>query len=254
MERELMRISRALLGAVAALALTASVAALPAAAADDWSVAFNDDFNGSGLPGAPWLIDEGTGYPGGPQNGFGTDEVEVMTRNLENLRQQDGYLRITPTLSNGRWYSGRIETRDVFKPADGAVMRIESKLALPAVHGAEALGYWPAFWAMGASQRANRWIWPASGEFDIGESVNGINKNWSTLHCGYAAQFGGPCGEPIGLSNGGKAPASGDVWGQQHVFALEWDRSGAVQQLRWYLDGSLVHTVNQSQVPTDVWT
>jgi beta-glucanase (GH16 family) len=248
-----MRIRKALLGAVAALALTASLAVLPASAADDWKIAFNDDFSGSGLPGAGWLIDEGTGYPGGPQNGFGTDEVEVMTRNLANLHQQGGYLWITPTLSAGHWSSGRIETKDVFKPADGGVMRIESRLALPDVHGAQALGYWPAFWAMGASQRGNRWIWPASGEFDMAESVNGINKIWSTLHCGYAAQFGGPCGEPVGLTNGGIAPASGDAWGQQHVYALEWDRSGAADQLRWYVDGNLVYSVNQSQVPADVW-
>lgn len=217
---------------------------------------FTDEFNASGRVGSQWIYDTGTGYPGGPQNGFGTDEIEVMTDRLENIRQEAGYLRITPIRSASGWTSGRVETARVFKPAPNQVMRIEAKLAYPDVHGAAAKGYWPAFWAMGETQRANRWLWPANGELDMAESVNGINRNWSTLHCGYAAQWGGPCNEPNGISNAGKSPAAGDLWGQQHRYAVEWDRTRGQgnDQLRWYLDGNRVHTVNQADATvSSVW-
>ncbi len=107
------------------------VITLRATAADDWTVVFEDDFSGTGLPSAAgWDVIEGTGYPGGPQNGFGTDEIETMTRSTENIRRQDGFLRITPLRdAEGRWTSGRTETRLDYKPADGAVMRMECKLA-----------------------------------------------------------------------------------------------------------------------------
>jgi beta-glucanase (GH16 family) len=242
---------------VAALALTAGgLSALPAHA-DDFKISWADEFNSPGAPGSDWLIDTGTGYVGGPQNGFGTDEIETVTSNPANVHVANGHLVITPIRSaTGAWTSGRIETNKVFKPADGSVMRIESSLALPDVHGAAAKGYWPAFWAMGETQRANRWLWPANGEFDFMESVNGVDKNWSTLHCGYPAAWGGPCGEPSGISNGGLAPTSGDIWGAPHSYSFEWDRSlgAGKDQLRWYVDGKVVHTVNQTDPAVkDVW-
>jgi hypothetical protein len=241
---------------LALLFLSFPFGSLRAAAADTWTTVFEDDFSGSGLPSAAgWDVIEGTGYPGGPQNGFGTDEIETMTRSMENIRRQDGFLRITPLRDpTGKWTSGRTETKSDYKPSNGSVMRMECKLAMPDVHGEDAKGYWPACWALGATQRTQRWDWPASGEPDIAESVNGVNRNWSTLHCGYAAQWGGPCGEPVGLSNGGVAPATGDIWGQQHVYAFEWDRSGSEDVMRWYLDSSQVHTVRESQVPAEVWS
>ncbi|HEU4545303.1 MAG TPA: hypothetical protein VFR88_03330, partial [Microlunatus sp.] len=82
---------------LALLLLALPFATPQATAADDWTVVFEDDFAGTGLPSASgWDVIEGTGYPGGPQNGFGTDEIETMRRSTQNIRQQDGYLRITP--------------------------------------------------------------------------------------------------------------------------------------------------------------
>jgi len=230
---------------------------LAPAQADDFAPAWGDEFTGTGLPHADWLVDEGTGYAGGPQNGYGTDEIETMTNRLANVHLAGGQLVITPIRDKtGAWTSGRIETRQVFKPAAGSIMRVESRITLPDVHGPAAKGYWPAFWAMGETQRANRWLWPANGEFDFMESVNGIDKNWSTLHCGYPAQWGGPCGEPAGISNHGVAPTTGDIWGAAHLYSFEWDRSlgAGHDELRWSLDGRVVHTVHQDDPAVkDVW-
>ncbi|RDI35035.1 hypothetical protein [Lentzea flaviverrucosa] len=46
--------------------------------------------------------------------------------------------------ANGEWTSGRIETRRANSKAPaGGVLRIESRLQMPNVTGAAALGYWP---------------------------------------------------------------------------------------------------------------
>jgi beta-glucanase (GH16 family) len=179
-----------------------------------------------------------------------------MTNNPANVHQAGGNLLLTPIVHNGKWTSGRIETKDVFQAPAGGQMRIEGRLALPDVHGTEARGYWPAFWALGEDQRKDRWSWPATGETDFTESVNGVNKNWATLHCGYKTMNPNPCGETGGVSNHGLAPASGDIWGQFHSYTFVWDKTRGTgkDQLRWYVDGKLVHSVDQTDPAVkDVW-
>lgn len=214
-----------------------------------WTRVWADDFTGAAgtLPSLEnWIIDTGTGYPGGPAN-WGTGEVQTYTSNTANL-QLDGesHLLIRPVLSGGTWTSARIETvRSDFKPPAGKAMRIEARIALPDVTGDAALGYWPAFWALGAPFRGNYWNWPGIGELDVMENVNGINTVWGALHCG--VNPGGPCNETTGLGSRTTCITTA-CQGQFHTYALEWDRSvETAQQLRWYVDGQLFHIVNQSQ-------
>ena len=137
---------------------------------------------------ANWIIDTGTSYPGGPAN-WGTGEIQTYTNSTANVRHDGaGNLRITPIRDGaGNWTSARIETsRTDFKPPAGGVLRIEGRIQMPNVTGAAALGYWPAFWALGAPYRGNYQNWPGIGEFDIMENVNGINSVWGVLHCGVA--------------------------------------------------------------------
>ncbi len=228
-----------------------------AAAADpDWQNVFRDDFTGSGRPDPnKWILTLGTSYPGGPAN-FGTGEIETMTDRPENVDVRNGNLYITPQRDTaGQWTSARVETAAAnYKPPAGGLMRVESRLQMPNVTGSEALGYWPAFWMLGGPYRADRWSWPAVGEFDIMENVNGYNWTYNVLHCG---TWGGPCSEPDGINNGvNNAGAPCEVTTCQsgfHTYAIEWDRSGAVDQLRWYLDGALTFTVNADQVPAETW-
>ena len=135
-------------------------------------------------------------------------------------------------------------------------MHVESRLQMPNVTGAEAKGYWPAFWMLGSPYRQNRWSWPGVGEFDIMENVQGLNWTYNVLHCG---TWGGPCNEPEGINNG-KPGNNGEpckvttCQAGFHTYAMEWDRSGTADQLRWYLDGALTFTVNQNQVPAQTWS
>jgi beta-glucanase (GH16 family) len=219
-----------------------------------FSLTWSDDFIGSAnsLPSTSnWIIDSGTSYPGGPAN-WGTGEIQVYTSNSRNLRLNgNGILQITALKdSNGGWTSARIETqRSDFLCRPGGRMRIQASLSLPAL-GGNAIGYWPAFWTLGSSYRGNYWNWPAVGEFDMMENVNGINRVWGVLHCG--VNPGGPCRETDGLVNwrdGGNPPLQGNF----HTYTFEVDRTQSLEAIRWYLDGTLYWQIVSTDVPSDVW-
>jgi beta-glucanase (GH16 family) len=241
---------------VAAIAAAVSANASVPATPSGWTLAWSDDFNGSAnsLPSsANWIIDTGTSYPGGPAN-WGTGEIQTYTNSASNVSLDgSGNLRITPIRNgSGQWTSARIETtRSNFKPPTGGILRIEGRVQMPNVTGAQAAGYWPAFWALGAPFRGNYWNWPGIGEFDIMENVNGINSVWAVLHCGVAP--GGPCNEFNGLGANRACPGS-SCQSAFHTYRFEWDASVSPQQLRWYVDGQHYHTVTQSQIGEPHWT
>ncbi|WP_157248132.1 glycoside hydrolase family 16 protein [Nonomuraea typhae] len=242
------------LPALLALFVPAASASVPPPPSG-WSLVWADDFNGPAgtLPDpGNWIIDTGHSYPGGPAN-WGTGEIQNYTANPGNVGLDgSGNLRITPLGANRDWTSARIETRRTdFKPADGRILRIEGRIQMPDVTGQAALGYWPAFWALGAPFRGNYWNWPGIGEFDIMENVNGINSVWGVLHCGVAP--GGPCNEFNGLGASRACPGA-TCQSAFHTYRFEWDRSVSPNQLRWYVDGQQYHAVSQSQFDAATWT
>ncbi|WP_326555281.1 carbohydrate-binding protein [Micromonospora sp. NBC_01813] len=257
------RRSRAFGAAAAVAVATAVVASLTAHAnaaipptPSGWNLVWSDDFTGAAntLPSsANWIIDTGTSYPGGPPQ-WGTGEIQTYTNSTANVRHDgSGNLRITPIRNAaGNWTSARIETtRSNFKPPSGGVMAIEGRIQVPNVTGAAASGYWPAFWALGSPYRGNYQNWPAIGEFDVMENVNGLNNVWGVLHCGVAP--GGPCDEFNGIG-GSRACPGASCQSAFHTYRFEWDASVSPQQLRWYVDGQQYHTVTQGQIPEPHWS
>jgi hypothetical protein len=245
----------ALLAALLAGSAGRGYAAVPATPSG-WTLQWSDDFTGAAgtLPSSTnWQIDTGHGYTGGPTN-WGTGEIQSYTSSTSNLAQDgSGNLRITPIRdSAGNWTSGRIETqRADFKAPAGGTLRIEGRIQMPNVTGTSALGYWPAFWALGAPYRGNYWNWPAIGEFDIMENVNGINSVWGVLHCG--VNPGGDCNETNGLGASRACPNT-TCQAAFHTYRFEWDRSVSPNQLRWYVDEQLFHSLNQSQFTAATWS
>jgi hypothetical protein len=224
------------------------------AAPDGWAVQFADDFNGPAhtLPSAArWRFSLGHGYPGGPDN-WGTGEIQSYTADTANVSLDGrGTLLITPRQDEpDRWTSARIETNiDTFRPPVGGMMRVQARIRMPDVAGDAALGYWPAFWMLGGPYRESL-NWPAVGELDLMENVNGLNRVWAVLHCGTAP--GGPCNESSGIGNDAPCPDT-TCQSSFHVYALEWDRSVTPAQLRWYVDGTLYHRVGEEQLPAGTW-
>ncbi|WP_432177154.1 glycoside hydrolase family 16 protein [Streptomyces sp. Tue6028] len=258
--RPLRRVLVAVFSTLGLAAAAATAATLPANASaptppSGWSQVFLDDFNGSagtGVNTANWQYDTGTSYPGGAAN-WGTGEVETMTSSTSNVALDgNGNLLITPRRdASGNWTSGRIETnRTDFQPAAGGKLRVESRIQMPNVTGDAAKGYWPAFWMLGAPYRGNYQNWPGVGELDIMENVQGLNTEWATMHCG--TNPGGPCNETSGI--GGNTPCTGTTCQAGfHTYAMEWDKSTSVEEIRFYLDGVNFHTVRANQVDATSW-
>jgi beta-glucanase (GH16 family) len=237
----------ALGGALVAGAGTDALAAMPHVSAVDttWQTVWRDDFSGRAgtLPGTAWRVDLGHSYPGGPAN-WGTGEIQSYTADPANLSQDGlGNLRITATRDQyGAWRSARIETvRDDFQPPSGGRLRIEARVQLPA----GGKGYWPAFWALGAPYRVDRSGWPASGELDLMENINGQSIVHGTVHCGQP--LGGPCHEDTGLTGAYQLrPVTGF-----HVYTMVW--SGNPGRFDWYVDGNLYWTVTAATMGRTAW-
>jgi hypothetical protein len=217
----------------------------------NWTTVWSDDFNGAAgtsPSGADWITDTGTGYPGGPA-AWGTGEVESASASTANVGLDGGgHLDLTALKSGASWTSGRIETRrtDFAAPAGGQ-LQISATVKQPAP--ARALGYWPSFKAVGAAYRGNTSAWPAAGESDILEDVNGRDQLSATFHCGTAP--GGNCAEYNGLTSG-LASCTGCQSGY-HTYSEIVDRTLSDEQIRWYLDGRQVWQVSESQVGTATW-
>ncbi|MER5514120.1 glycoside hydrolase family 16 protein [Streptomyces sp. NPDC002763] len=250
----------AVLATIGLAAAAATTATLPASASapgvpSGWSQVFLDDFNGTagtGVSTSNWQYDTGTSYNGGPAN-WGTGEVETMTSSTTNVALDgSGNLKITPVRdASGNWTSGRIETtRTDFQPPAGGKLRVEARIQMPNVTGNAALGYWPAFWMLGAPYRGNYQNWPGVGELDIMENVQGLNTVWATMHCGTSP--GGPCNETTGLGSSTACPNTTCQSGF-HTYTMEWDRSVSPEAIRFSVDGVNYQTVTASQVDATTW-
>jgi hypothetical protein len=230
-----------------ALPAAAAVGAPPAGFTLTWS----DDFTGAantGVNTANWLYDTG------PGSNFGTGEIETMTNSTANVYQDGaGHLVMkaihTGTNPTSGWTSGRIETQAAtFGAPAGGVVRMESMLQQPNVTTTNGLGYWPAFWMLGAPLRSGVG-WPTSGEIDILEDINGLSRTYGTLHCGVGS--GGPCNETSGRGSG--AVACNGCQTAYHDYAVEIDRSTSPERIRWYLDGNNYFTLLATAVDATTW-
>jgi F5/8 type C domain/Glycosyl hydrolases family 16 len=218
-----------------------------------FQLTWSDDFNGAantGLNTDVWRYDAGAGA------NFGTGEIETTTTSTANVYQDgQGHLVLkalhTGADPNAGWTSGRVETQaDGWGAPAGGVVRIESSLQQPNVNTTNGLGYWPAYWMVGSPLRVGI-PWPGSGEIDVMENINGHDSLFSTLHCGGLAPNPNPCNEYTGIGSGERA-CSGCKTGY-HQYAVEIDRSVSPEQIRFYLDGNNLYTVNSSQVDATTW-
>lgn len=125
---------------------------------EGFKLTWSDDFVGqaNSLPNpSNWVVSTGTSYPGGASN-WGTGEIQTYTSDPQNLKLSgNGTLQITAIKSGSSWTSARIETqRTNFLAEAGGKMRIQASLNLPDM-GEACVGYWPAFWTLGADFRGN---------------------------------------------------------------------------------------------------
>ena len=200
---------------------------------------FLDNFAGSrGAPPAArnWRYDIGTDW--------GNHQVEQDTDSTSNIYLDgQGDLVIQANRANGKWTSGRIEsTRDDFTAPPGGKLEMTASLQQPDVPN--AMGYWPAFWALGSSIR-NGGQWPAIGELDMIEDVNGLNKATQTLH--YA---GGAPHSPLAACPGTGTTCQTGF----HAYTVLIDRTRPrAESLEYLIDGRVEATFTEAQVGTGPW-
>jgi hypothetical protein len=227
-----------------------------------WTTAFSDDFAGSAGSGVDsnWTYDQGTQYNGsGCTGNWGTGEVETDTNSTANVSEDgNGDLNVTPVDSGGSWTSGRIETvADDFEAPAGGEMEVSASVKQP--DPSSGLGYWPAFWMLGAGFRSSGAgtsgtmdcsNWPSVGEIDIMEDVNALSEVSGTLHCG--VDPGGPCNETDGLGSGLVA-CSGCQTGYNTYSVIINRTNTSDESITYYLNGNAYYTVTESQVGTSTW-
>ena len=191
---------------------------------EGYSLAWQDEFNGSALDQSAWSFENGDGCPN--ICGWGNNELEYYRP--ENLSFQDGKLIIEakPEAFGGKNYtSSKILTRGkkVFKYG-----RIDIRAQLP-----KGKGIWPAFWLL--PQNNVYGGWPRSGEIDLMELVgHEPNKVHGTLHYGPgpgSTQFNRNFTLPSGTFND-----------EFHVFSIEWKQD----QIKWLVDGVAFATATKA--------
>ncbi|WGD34249.1 family 16 glycosylhydrolase [Olleya sp. YS] len=138
------------------------------------NLVWSDEFDTDGAPNpANWTYDLGA-------SGWGNQEVQNYTNNLENAEVANGMLKITAKAAGSGYTSARLKSEGLYEFTYG---RVEVRAKLPTGGGT-----WPAIWMLGADYQTN--TWPACGEIDIMEHVgNNQNTIYGTLH--YPEAFGG---------------------------------------------------------------
>ncbi|MFY7963370.1 MAG: family 16 glycosylhydrolase [Chitinophagaceae bacterium] len=186
---------------------------------------WSDEFDYVGAPNPnKWTYDIGN------NNGWGNGEKQYYTANPQNVKVENGVLKITAIKENYNGFSytsARIKSQGKF---DFKYGKVEVRAKLP-VGG----GTWPAIWMLGSNITSVGW--PSCGEIDIMEHVgNDLNKIHGTLH--YPARFGGNGNSgTIMITNATTA---------FHKYSVDWSATS----IRFYVDDQLFHTVaNSNAIP-----
>ena len=196
--------------------------------------------------------------PAAPRTGAPARSSPTPARPPTSSEDGSGHLNITPVKSGSSWTSGRIETvADNFTAPAGGEMEVSASVKQP--NPGTGLGYWPAFWMLGAGFRGsgagtsgtmNCSNWPSTGEIDIMEDVNALSEHSGTLHCG--TDPGGPCNETTGLGSGLQS-CSGCQTGYNTYSVIVNRTNTSAESITWYLNGTAYFTATESQVGTATW-
>lgn len=187
---------------------------------DDYTLLWNDEFNGSSLNTDMWNYE-----PHEP--GWTNNELQEYTTSEDNVFLKDGKLvikAIKTTQDNGKDYytSGKITTQNKNDFTYGKVV-VSAKAP-------EGKGLWPAIWMM-PKDESFYGQWPKCGEIDIMEVLgSNVSTAYGTVHYG----------EPHAEQQGTYVLNEGTFADSFHEYSVEWEPG----EMRFYIDGNLYHTVN----------
>jgi len=188
-----------------------------------------DEFDVVGAPNnALWGYDTGNGI-----NGWGNNELEYYTNRPQNIKVEDGMLKITAlkeSYMGSSYTSARILTKGKFEQKYG---RIEARIKMP-----WGKGLWPAFWMLGANSESVSW--PQCGEVDIMEYLgNNPTSMFGTVH-GPGYSGANAISKIYTLTNN---RFDTDF----HVFGVEWGEN----YINYYVDNVLYNQITPKDVTGD---
>ena len=202
-------------------------------AADDWQLAWSDEFDYEGLPDpAKWGYEEGfirnheaQFYTDGRRENARVEHgmliIEARKEHWDNPHYQDGAASDAASRRSAEYTSASINTLHKENALFG---RMEMRAKLPS-----GKGVWPAFWTLGENIGAVGW--PRCGEIDIMEFVGHDPRNiYGTVH------WAGRTGEH--QSSGGHTVIE-NLKDAFHVYAANW----TPERIDFFVDDKKYHSV-----------
>ncbi len=219
------------------------------------TLVWSDEFSNSGTTNAQpnplvWTYDTGT-------NCCGNNELETYCAWASAASPcnpsspnayvgTDGYLHIVaqqPTAGTAVYTSARLKSEGLFSFQYG---RIEARLMLP-----ESQGMWPAFWLLGNNIVTNPW--PACGELDVMEHIDGANTPFGGPGNGSAPGYDWTQSSihGTGLNGGTPFTTSGFSAAAWHTYGMIWSKG----QIQYYVDdpSNVYETFTASSPGTGTW-
>lgn len=200
------------------------------ASANNWQLAWSDEFNGTGLPDSTkWNYDAGG-------DGWGNNELQYYTlADTNNALVNNGKLYLTAIKQQrgkNTWTSARLVSKH---KGDWLYGRVEVSAKLPS-----GRGMWPAIWMLPTDWQYGGW--PESGEIDIMEHV-GFNPDtvFSSVHTkSFNHMIGTQKTKGIKVGN----PYTGF-----HVYAAEWYKD----RVDFYMDDTFILSFKNSGKGWEEW-
>ncbi len=198
------------------------------------TLVWSDEFaNSTGANAQPnpqtWTYDTGTDCCGNNELetycAWGSSASSCVPANPNAYADTSGFLHVVARNPlAGVYTSARLKTQGLFSFQYG---RIEARMMLP-----ESQGMWPAFWLLGNSIATVNW--PACGELDVMEHIDGSNT-----------PFRGPAYPPApgfdwtqssihgtGLNGGTPYTTTGFSAAAWHTYGMIWTKG----QIQYYVD------------------
>ena len=194
--------------------------------AQERSLVWSDEFNGTELNEKDWSFELGDGCPA--LCGWGNKERQIYTK--RNHRLENGMLFIQARKENDRYTSMRISSKGK-KEFQYGRFEIRAKLAV-------GEGVWPAFWLLGSN--IDEVGWPMSGEIDVLEYVGRAPQEiFTTLHTQ----------DKNGDFANTKTTHIPKIEQGFHVYAAEWD----AKSIAFFVDGVKVYTFAPKEKTAAIW-
>ena len=192
------------------------------------TLVWSDEFNSPTQPNPQvWSYDTGN-------SGFGNHEQENYCAWASNTSPcssaspnafvgADGFLHILAQQpSSGVYTSARLKSQGLFSFMYG---RIEARIKLP-----ESQGMWPAFWLLGNNIATINW--PACGELDIMEHIDGSNPPFSQGSAPPGFDWVQSSVHGTGLNGGTPYHPTGFSAAGWHKYGMIWTKG----QVQFYID------------------